>query len=139
MFTMAFTSPVFTSIKMATPISPFTSFSSSTRARSAKSCIPTSMVVTMSAPSTGESTGISRYLLSTLRRCIRPLVPRRIESYDSSRPYLALSLAPNISPTVRWAKEPNGRRRELYSSQWKPPLYFGSERKGRRFTSQKVL
>ena len=56
MFTMAFTSPVCTSIRMATPIEALSFFSSSTSARSARSCMPTSMVVTMSAPSMGGAT-----------------------------------------------------------------------------------
>ncbi len=139
MFTMAFTSPVATSISMATPKSPLMAFSSSMTARSARSCMFTSMVVTMSAPSVGGVTGMSMYLLSILRRWVMPLMPRRIESCDSSSPQRAVSLAPNISPTVRCASDPNGRRRALNSSQWNPPLYLLRLNTGNRFTSVKVL
>ena len=141
MFTIAFTSPVATSITIATPASPCTcgSFSSSMRARSARSCIPTSIVVMMSHPSTGASTGIFMYLLSILRRWVSPAVPRSIESYANSNPQRAVSLAPNMSPTVRWASEPKGRRRELNSSQWNPPLYDDNLNTGNALTSQYVL
>ena len=57
MLTMALTSPVCTSMSMATPMSPFTLRSSSMSDRSAMSCMVTSMVVMMSAPFTGGVTG----------------------------------------------------------------------------------
>ena len=80
MFTMALMSPVGTSMTMATPTLALISFSSSMSERSARSCMLTSMVVTMSAPSIGGVSVMSRNLLRTLRRCTIPLVPRRMES-----------------------------------------------------------
>ena len=141
MLTMAFTSPVATSITIATPTLPFTfgSFSSSIKALSDKSCIPTSMVVMMSAPSIGGVSVIFKNLFRTLRRWMIPSVPRKIESYDNSRPQRAVSFAPNMSPTVRCAKEPNGRLRALNSSQWKPLLNLDRCKIGKVWISLNVL
>ncbi len=94
MFTIAFMSPVGTSITIATPTCPLISFSSSITARSAMSCICTSIVVTMSEPS------MASFCISPMKRrftfcfCIFPDSPRRTESNDSSSPKRAESLAP---------------------------------------------
>ena len=138
MFAMAFTSPVFTSITIATPTDALMSFSSFSSARSARSCIPTSIVVTMSAPSIGGTSIMSRNLLSTLRRCFVPFVPRSIESHDSSSPHCAVSLAPYILPMVRSASDPYACLRALNSSKWNPAL-LPSTNTGSRRTSEKVL
>ena len=106
MFTIALMSPVGTSITMATPTLALISFNSSISERSARSCMLTSMVVTISAPSIGGVSVMFRNLSRTFRRCTMPLVPRRMESYDNSSPNLAVSLAPNMAPMVRPAKEP---------------------------------
>ena len=133
--TMALISPVFTSMTIATPTLPLISLSSSMTERSAKSCMFTSMVVTMSAPSMAGFSVMLRYLFITFLRCTYPSFPRSVESNESSRPQRAVSLAPNMSPTVRWARVPNGRCLELNSSVWNPLLYFGRLKKGSFFTS----
>ena len=137
--TMAFTSPVCTSMTMATPTFPLISFNSCSNERSARSCMLTLMVVTMSAPSIGGVSVMFRYLLSTFLRCTIPLVPLRMESYESSSPKRAVSLAPNKAPMVLPASPPNPRVRALYSSQWKPLLFFPKLNTGRAFTSVNVL
>ena len=87
-------SPVATSITMATPTFPFISCNSLSNALSAKSCIPTSIVVTMSEPSIGGVSVILRYLFRIFRLFSTPFVPRRILSKESSNPHLATSFEP---------------------------------------------
>ena len=139
MLTIAFTSPVCTSINMATPTFPLISFNSSRSALSAKSCMLTSIVVTISAPSTGGLSTILRNLFIIFLRLDSPLQPRSILLYESSSPHLAESISPYMSPTVRWASVPNGRLRELNISEWNPPLYAGILSRGSFLTSVYVL
>ena len=80
MFTIALMSPVATSMTRATPTLPFIFFSSSMTDLSARSCMDTSIVVTMSAPSTGGVSMMLRNLLSTFRRWVMPSTPRSTES-----------------------------------------------------------
>ena len=134
--TIALTSPVFTSIRMATPTSPLISFNSSIKAFSAISCIPTSMVVMMSHPSTGGISTMFRYLFITFWRCVMPSCPFSIESYCNSKPFLAPSeTSEYISPNVRIAKEPNGFLRWLKACSWKPPRYLLILNTGKRLAS----
>ena len=123
MFTMALTSPVFTSITMATPELPLISLSLFITALSARSCMFTSIVVIISLPLMGGVSVILRYLFNTFLRLTIPVVPRKSESYESSSPQRGVrpsSFAANMSPTVRPANVPYGRSRAFSSSSWKP-------------------
>ena len=136
MLTIALMSPVCTSIRMATPTVALISFNSSTNAFSAMSCIPTSMVVMISQPSTGGISTMFRYLFITFWRWVIPFLPFNMESYESSSPFFApCSISGYISPNVRIASEPKGFFRWLNACSWNPPLYLFRLNTGRRFAS----
>ena len=108
MLTMALMSPVFTSMTMATPTFPFISRSFSTSALSDRSCIPTSIVVTMSEPFTGSFSTSAMFLLNTFLMLFTPGMPRSSRSNHCSSPFFGCPFQVTRSPIVLDASEPNG-------------------------------
>ena len=107
-FTIAFTSPVLTSMSMHTPNSASTSSTFSLRADSQISCIVTFMVVTRSNPFTASSRERSTSYDLICFLCRSPGCPLSTESNAHSSPDTAESLAANTPPIVLFAKVLNG-------------------------------